>query len=140
MSWRRTLILLALPLLGACHDGGLKVPRVEGATEIRIYGPNPKLPTRIRDPERVARIMDFINERHTHWHIPESGAPAQEVVAVIYDGDQQKYVFGAGPSSFENGPYYMLSRRASREEYQAFLQVIGVTELHVNREANAHHP
>jgi hypothetical protein len=133
MSWRHGLILLALPLLGGCHDGGLKVPRVEGATEIRVYGLDPKLPTKIRDPDRVALIMNFINERHTHWHLPEPGAPAPEVVAVIYDGNQQKYVFAAGPSAFENGPYYMLSRRASREEYQEFLRIVGVKELHISR-------
>jgi hypothetical protein len=140
MSWRRVSILLALPLLGACHDGGLKVPRVERATEIRIYGLNPQLPTKIRDPDRVARIMNFVNERHNHWHIPEPGAPAPEVVAVIYDGDEQKYVFAAGPAYFENGPSYMLSRRTSREEYQEFLRVIGADELHVDREAAAQRP
>jgi hypothetical protein len=140
MSWRRALILLALPLLGGCPDSGLKVPRVEGATEIRIYGLDSKLPATIREPDRVARIMDFINDRHTRWHIPEAGAPAPEVVAVIYDGDRQKYVFAAGPTSFENGPYYMLSRRASREEYEEFLRVVGVDELHVSREANVHRP
>ena len=131
MSWSRVSILLALPLLGACHDGGLKVPRVERATEIRIYGLDPRLPTKIRDPVRVARVVNFVNDRHNHWHIPEPGAPAPEIVAVIYDGDEQKYVFGAGPEYFENGPSYMLSRRASREEYLAFLQVIGVNERHV---------
>jgi hypothetical protein len=140
MSWRRALILLALPLLGGCHDGGLKVPRVEGATEIRVYGLDPKLPSKIRDPDRVARIMDFINERHTHWHIPEAGAPTPKVVTVIYDGDKQKYIFAAGPSYFENGPYYMLSRRSSQDEYREFLLAIGVNEFHASSEEKVHRP
>jgi hypothetical protein len=140
MSWRRTLILLALPILGGCNDTGLKVPRVEGVTEIRVFGINPKLPAKIRDPDRVARVMTFINDRHNHWHIPEPGAPAPEVVAVIYDGDKQKYVFAAGPSYFENGPYYMLSRRASRDEYREFLLAIGVNEFHASSEETVHRP
>jgi hypothetical protein len=32
MSLRRAIFFLALPLLGGCHDGGLKVPRIEGVT------------------------------------------------------------------------------------------------------------
>lgn len=140
MSWRRALILSALAVLAGCDDAGLKVPRVEGATEIRVFGLDPKLPTKIRDPDRVARIMRFINERHTHWHIPERSAPAPETVAVIYAGDQQKYVFAAGPAFFENGPYYMLSRRSSPEEYREFLQIVGVDALHVSRERTEHRP
>ena len=140
MSWRRALIFLALPVLGGCHYGGLTVPRVEGVTEIRVYGLVPKLATNIRDPDRVARVMTFINERRKHWHLPEPGAPAPEVVAVIYAGDEQKYVFAAGPSYFENGPYYMLSRASSREEYREFLQAVGVNEFRVSGEGNAHRP
>ena len=55
-------------------------------------------------------------------------------------GDEQKYVFAAGPSYFENGPYYMLSRASSREEYREFLQAVGVNEFRVSSEGNAHRP
>jgi hypothetical protein len=140
LSLRRAIIFLALPLLGGCHDGGLKVPRIEGVTEIRVYGLAPTLPAKIIDPDRLARIMKFVNDRHNHWHIPEPNAPAPEIVAVIYGGDQRKYVFAAGPASFENGPSYMLSRHASREEYQAFLRLVGVNELHVSREEGVRRP
>jgi hypothetical protein len=84
--------------------------------------------------------MKFVNDRHNHWHIPEPNAPAPEIVAVIYGGDQRKYVFAAGPASFENGPSYMLSRRGSREEYQAFLGLVGVNELRVSREEGVRRP
>ena len=138
MSWRRALIFLALPVLGGCHYRGLTVERVEGATEIRVYGLVPHLD--IRNPDRVARVMTFINARRKHWHIPEPGAPAPEVVAVIYVGDKQKYVFAAGPSYFENGPYNMLSRASSQEEYREFLQAVGVNEFRVSSEENAYRP
>jgi len=139
-TWLTALSFLALPLAGGCNDGGLKVPRVEGVTEIRVYGLNARQATNIRDPLRVERIVTFINGRRSHWHIPELNAPAPEIVAVLYDGDKRKYVFAAEPSHFENGPSYMLSRRASLDEYQEFLQVIGVNELHVSREENSRRP
>jgi hypothetical protein len=140
MSWRRAFIFLALAVVGGCHDGGLKVPRVERVTEIRVYGINANLATNIRDPRRIDRIVTFINGRRSHWHIPDLNAPAPEVVAVLYDGNGRKYIFAAEPSHFENGPTYMLSRHATREEYQAFLQAIGVNEFHADNDENVHRP
>jgi hypothetical protein len=127
---RRDIIGLALclTLLGGCDERAQKVPRVEGVTMIRVYGPSADPARTIDDAEEMARVVAFINERRSGWHVPEVDAPLPAVTAVLYGGGK-KYTFSAAPEYFSSGPVYLLSRRASLEEFQEFLNLVGIADL-----------
>jgi hypothetical protein len=52
--------------------------------------------------------------------VVRADAPAPKIVALIYVGDKQMYVFAAGPSHFKNGRYDMLSRASSARSIKSF--------------------
>jgi hypothetical protein len=121
-------LILCLAGVSGCDQRAQKVPRVEGVTAIRVYGPGANPVTTIDDADRMARVVTFINQRRSGWHIPEADAPAPAVTAVLYGGDKAKYTFSAAPQYFASGPVYLLSRRASTEEFRQFLQLVGVPD------------
>jgi hypothetical protein len=121
-------LVLCLAVPGGCDQRAQKVPRVEGVTVIRVYGPGANPAMTIDDADRMARVVSFINQRRSGWHIPEADAPAPAVTAVLYDGDKPKYTFSAASQYFASGPVYLLSRRAPTEEFRQFLQLVGVPD------------
>jgi hypothetical protein len=120
-------LAFGLVLLGGCDQHAQKVPRVEGVTAIRVYGPSADPARMIDDAEELARVVAFINERRSGWHVPEVDAPLPAVTAVLYGGGR-KYTFSAAPQYFSSGPIYLLSRRASPEEFQQFLRLVGIED------------
>lgn len=124
--------MIPIAALAAC-DGKLPpYPRLEGITHVevqaRFAGRGTTLAS-IVDPDRIGRIVAFVNARRAGWEQPWAGVPVPTVVANFYRGSEFKGHVGSGASFLEtqrDGDF--ASRDASHDEVSEFNALVGVGE------------
>lgn len=125
------LIAAALIVSAVANDdsdaGRQKEARIDAATSVKVSVGFNVAPSRtIDDPDTVARLVAFVNDRRRGWRTPLTGAPVPVVTAVLYDGDKVIRKFGAGSDFFATGELYLLSRPADQDEVREFMELVGV--------------
>lgn len=130
MKIRLWSVAASIALLTAC-DG--KVPPyrpLNGITRVevraRLAGHDTAVGS-IVEPNRITRIVAFVNARRAGWEQPWAGVPVPTVVAEFYRGSEFMGHVGSGASFLETqreGDF--ASRPASTEEVAEFNALLGI--------------
>lgn len=123
-----TLLLVA----AGCARRLPAFPKLARATQIQVRDSEGRVTT-VTDPQRVADIVRFFDDRTTAWVVPWYGTPVGKVRFAIYDGLQLKGSFGVGRGFLDcqrQGSFGV--RWASDREVQEVLELAGVPEKDLN--------
>lgn len=99
-------------------------------TSVNVVGHDGSKPfIKVTDPQKVSRIVDFVDSHRTGWIKPPYGIPVPTVSAEFYNGTAFKGSFGAGNAFFETqreGGFF--SQSTSSREVHSFLDLLGVDD------------
>jgi hypothetical protein len=130
----RFLALLMVVSTTACGIGKQGFPRefpmLGQVTSVNVVGHDGSKPfIKVTDPQKVSRIVDFVDSHRTGWIKPPYGIPVPTVSAEFCNGTAFKGSFGAGNAFFETqreGGFF--SQSTSSREVHSFLDLLGVDD------------
>jgi|CZKI01.1.fsa_nt_gi hypothetical protein len=126
---RRIGFALVLPLLLAGCGTHQKLPAQQPADRVRIttLAGFPNLPLReIREKERVAALVAFVNSLPNKWSIPWYGPPVGRVYFEFVSARRTAGNFYVGPEFFGRDTDRHYSQDASREKIVELGKIAGV--------------
>jgi hypothetical protein len=130
MRLRVCAIGITFALLPACNGKMPAYPPLDRITRIdvraRLDGHDTVVAS-IADPERIARIVAFVNARRAGWEQPWGGIPVPSVMAEFYSGSEFEGHVGSGASFLETQREdNFASRSASDDEVREFNALLGI--------------
>ncbi|HEY2377988.1 MAG TPA: hypothetical protein VGH98_18585 [Gemmatimonadaceae bacterium] len=130
MDIRLWAVAIPIAVLTACGGKVPPYPPLEGITRVEVRGRLAQRDTTvasIADPERIGRILAFVNARCAGWERPWAGIPVPIVVADFYRGSEFMGHVGSGASFLETQREDdFASRSASPEEVAEFNALLGI--------------
>jgi len=121
-----------LVLTAGCTRRLPAFPKLVTATQIQVRGSEGRVTT-ITDPQRVAAIVRFFDDRTNSWVVPGYGTPVGKVRFAVYDGKQLKGSFGVGRGFLDCQRQGVFGVRwASDQEVQEVLELAGVPDSSLN--------
>lgn len=112
--------VLLLPALAIAACSGHAFPAIECTTRIEVRTNLDSLGT-ITDPDQIAAIVSFVNERAAGWQQPWAGVPVGTLGVTLFRNQDVQGSFSVGPGFFDTqreGDFF--SRDATDEEIKRF--------------------
>ncbi len=122
------IALVGCLFLAACGSGE-KLPLLASADLIKVttLAGTPKLPRKeIREKEKVAALITYVNSLPDHWSIPWYGAPVGRVYFEFISGGKNIGNFFVGPNFIGRDAGKTYSQGAEKSRIQEVGNIVGI--------------
>jgi hypothetical protein len=126
-GFRTICLFVVLVITSSCRERTHSFPPLAGVTRLIVRNLANDTLRVIDNPDSIAAIVAYVNQRQSGWGAPWTGIPIGQVKVAFYGSSEFLGHVSAGPDFLETHQQgTFASQSATREELDEFARLIGV--------------